>query len=59
MATEYDIEANTVLYFLDTSPLLGDNEKKIRLSKNVDNYEIEYHDSEVIIVRICFVNFRP
>jgi len=46
MATEYDIEANTVLYFLDTSPLLGDNEKKIRLSKNVDNYEIEYHDSE-------------
>ena len=42
----HDIEANTVLYFLGTSPLLGDNEKKIRLSKNVDNYEIEYHDSE-------------
>jgi hypothetical protein len=28
----------------------------LRLSKNVDNYEIEYHDSEDIFVRICFLS---
>ena len=58
MATEYDTEANTVLYFLYTSPILGDNEEisehQSTCTMYVENYEIEYHDSEDILVFSLF-----